>query len=154
MTGSADSPYIDPGPQNWFNLNHSQFLAVLCRLLILVFVSMSRPSPMRSDDSASSQQIPRPPQAGDETRPVALCKFDEHMMSLVPSYEPMNKEQLRHFLFLSGATEDTMDQCLQAYNRRMEHKIQRGGFRVIGVRFRSSSSSPSYLNLLIKCVLG
>ena len=83
---------------------------------------------------------------------MALCKFDEHMMNLVPSYEPMNEEQLRHFLFLSGATEDTMDQCLQAYNRRMEHKIQRGGFRVVGVRFRSSS--PPYLNIPIKCVLG
>ena len=109
---------------------------------------------MRSDDdSVSSQPVaPRPPQGGDGTRPVALCKFDEHMMNLVPSYEPMNEEQLRHFLFLSGATEDTMDQCLQAYNRRMEHKIQRGGFRVVGVRFRSSS--PPYLNIPIKCVLG
>ena len=87
---------------------------------------MSHPSPMRSDgDSVSSQPIvPRPPQGGDKTRPVALCKFDEHMMSLVPTYKPMNEEQLRHFLYLSGATEDTMDQCLQAYNRRMEHKIQ------------------------------
>ncbi|PIL22965.1 hypothetical protein GSI_15662 [Ganoderma sinense ZZ0214-1] len=81
------------------------------------------------------QSESRPPQEGDtQTRPVALCKFDEHMMSLVPTYKPLNQQELRDFLTLSGATEDTMDQYLQAYNRRMEYKIQHGGFRVIGVK--------------------
>ncbi|KAM5538593.1 hypothetical protein V8D89_007622 [Ganoderma adspersum] len=120
---------------------------------------MSRPSPMRSDDdSASSQPItPRTPQGGDETRPVALsCKFDEHMMSslsLIPTYKPLDEQQLTDFLLMSGATKDTLDEYLQGYNHMTEEKIQTAGVKAIGVRFLSSVPS-SYLNVSIERALG
>ena len=91
---------------------------------------------MRSeDDSTSSQQMtPRPPQVGDETRPVPLCKFDEHMMSLIPTYKPVDEPQLTDFLLMRGATKDTLDGYLQGYNRMTEKTIQTAGVKVIGVR--------------------
>ena len=109
---------------------------------------MSRPSPMRSDDdSVSSQPVaPRPPQGGDGTRPVALCKFDEHMMRLIPTYKPLDEQQLTDFLLTIGATKGTLPEYLQSYNRMTERKFQTAGVEVIGVRPASASdasSSPS-----------
>ena len=66
--------------------------------------------------------------------PLALCKFDEHMMSMVPTYKPMSEKELRESMYKKGAAEATFDQYLQCHNRAMEEIIQRGGVRVIGVR--------------------
>ena len=109
---------------------------------------------MRSeDDSTSSQQMtPRPPQGGDETRPVPLCKFDEHMMSLIPTYKPVDEPQLTDFLLMLGATKDTLDGYLQGYNRMTEKTIHTAGVKVIGVRLLPSVPS-SYPNVSIERAL-
>ncbi|PIL22964.1 hypothetical protein GSI_15661 [Ganoderma sinense ZZ0214-1] len=55
-------------------------------------------------------------------------------MSLVPSWKPLDEQGLRDFLFMSGATEDTLESTLKAYNSVTEMTLQRGGVRVIGVK--------------------
>ncbi|PIL34840.1 hypothetical protein GSI_02627 [Ganoderma sinense ZZ0214-1] len=74
------------------------------------------------------------PRGGNAQALVALCKLDEHMMRLIPSWKPLDAEGLRQFLFLSGATEDTLESTLQAYNQSVELKMRREGVRVIGVK--------------------
>ncbi len=91
-------------------------------------------SPLRPTRASRVSQPSQGAQRGDQT-PVALCTFDEHLMGLIPGYKPMGENELRQHMYAWGATEATYDQYAQCHNRLMEQKIQRGGVRVIGVRF-------------------
>ncbi|PIL22963.1 hypothetical protein GSI_15660 [Ganoderma sinense ZZ0214-1] len=93
---------------------------------------MSRPS--QPQDSQLQPTSTHGQEGDTQTPPVAHCTFDEHIMSLIPTYKPLSKDGLRDFLFSFGATEDTLDAYLASYNRIAEDSMQRGGFRVIGVK--------------------
>ena len=71
---------------------------------------------------------------------MALCKYEEHLMSLVPTYKPPTEAELREFLFSVGATEDTLAAHLQVYDKMAQEIIDRGGVRIIGVLFVSVTS--------------
>ncbi|PIL26676.1 hypothetical protein GSI_11252 [Ganoderma sinense ZZ0214-1] len=92
----------------------------------------SRVVPARHIEGSSSAT--QQSQASDQD-PVALCKLDEYLMSVAPGYKPSTAAELRDFLFsFCGATEETLDACLQNYDHIMQEKIDRGGVIVIGMK--------------------
>lgn len=75
-------------------------------------------------------------------------------MSLIPSYKPSTEAELREFLFTIGATEDTLDASLKAYDAMAQEIIDRGGVRVIGVRILQYFHPPHLVSRNIQRTLG
>ena len=71
---------------------------------------MSHHSLVEDSASLQSARVSQPPEGGDQVTPLALCKFDEHMMNLVPTYKPMSEKELRESMYAWGATEETYGQ--------------------------------------------
>ena len=56
--------------------------------------------------------------------PVHLrCRLDEHISRFYPNHQPTAQEHLRAMLYMHGATEDTLLDYLERYNRGWDRII-------------------------------
>ncbi|RPD58330.1 hypothetical protein L226DRAFT_614443 [Lentinus tigrinus ALCF2SS1-7] len=99
------------------------------------------PSPSSHPSSGATQGRRSQPQAG--ARPPTFCRMDEYVLDVCPEYTPLSKEEVEGFLREEGATDETMQDYLDALNRLMETRMGPNsvGFRVIGVKPRSDDTN-------------
>ncbi|TFK84129.1 hypothetical protein K466DRAFT_497173 [Polyporus arcularius HHB13444] len=70
--------------------------------------------------------------------PPTFCKLDEYGVQHAPGYKPMTKEELEMYHRAMGATDETMQEYMDAYDRDAEAALGPSGpgVRMIGMKPR------------------
>lgn len=69
--------------------------------------------------------LKRQPEPGSSGPPMILHnRYDEYTSSIHPDHQPTSQEALRGLLFTMGATEETLPQYLEKYNKQFDEMLQ------------------------------